>query len=196
VNPPSPIDARSDLQILERLHKRDETALEELLRTHIEPLRRHAISLLGDESEAMDVIMDAFIRLWERPPAPAPGTNLGGYLATAVRNSCLNVLRARAVRDRVHDVFAAAEESPAMSTLPLLADEEMERIEAIQAVQKALAELPVGVRRVALLRWGTGSTLTPEDIAARLGISVRTVQNYLSLAIRALKERFSGRAEY
>jgi RNA polymerase sigma factor (sigma-70 family) len=101
------------------------------------------------------------------------------------------VLRARAVRDRVHDVFAAAEESPAMSTLPLLADEEMERVEAIQAVQRALAELPIGVRRVALLRWGTGSTLTPEDIASRLGISVRTVQNYLSLAIRALKERFA-----
>jgi RNA polymerase sigma-70 factor, ECF subfamily len=185
------LEERPDAEWLRRLHLRDERALTELMRLHTEQLRRRALAYLGDESEAMDVVMDAFIRLWDRPPLPAPDTNLGGYLATAVRNASLNVIRGRDVRARVHESFAAADESPAMGVPPAAPDEDLNRTEMVIEVQRAIGELPDAVRRVALLRWGQRNPGTTEEIAATLGISSRTVQNYLSLAIRILRERFA-----
>lgn len=47
-----------------------------------------------------DIVQDAFVALWERRQAFASERSVKAFLYTAVRNSCLNLLRHQDVRQR------------------------------------------------------------------------------------------------
>ena len=52
----------------------------------------------GDPAEAEDLALEAFVQLWQRPPAHS--ANLGGWLYRVATRLGLNRLRAAARRDR------------------------------------------------------------------------------------------------
>jgi RNA polymerase sigma factor (sigma-70 family) len=63
---------------------------------HRSHLRAVAYRMLGSVSEADDAVQEAWIRLARSEPAAVE--NLGGWLTTVVSRVCLNVLRARRIR--------------------------------------------------------------------------------------------------
>ena len=70
---------------------------------------RLAVSLLYDEDESKDVVSDVFASLLDGSMTLS-SDNARGFLLTCVRNSCINVIRHKRVRERFANLYSASGE--------------------------------------------------------------------------------------
>ena len=75
-----------------------------IYRRHYPPMYRLARRLLYDPQESKDVVSDIFARLLRDSDRPQKD-RMEGYLMTAVRNRCRDVLSHRSMRERVERLF-------------------------------------------------------------------------------------------
>lgn len=136
-------------------------------------LFRTACLLCGDTHQAEDIVQDALARLYAAWPRASRADNRDAYARRAIINSHLNQVRRPWRRERV---AATVGESPAAAHLAT---------EDLQVMWSAIRNLPLGQRKVVVLRHYLG--LTVEETAADLGISAGTVKSQTSDALRALR---------
>lgn len=155
-------------------------------RATVLPLRSYLARLLGDRAEAQDVAQNAFVRI---QPTVDDGRAREPRLllfATA-RRLALNEIRRRR-NQRVDADGAGALETKLSGDPPVenivAARQELARFEEI------LLRLPPGCRQVFLLR--KVEDLTHAEIARRLGISGKTVENHMTRAYRLLREAYQS----
>lgn len=155
----------------------DRHAFEALFRLHYRPLCAFAMGYLKDGDQAEDIVQDLFFRLWLDREKVNITTSVKAYLYASVRNRCLNAVKAgtkvRALNEEVDDQQQEEERSE---------DEHAERIARVQA---AIEALPEERRKVFKLSRYEG--LKYHEIATRLGISVKTVENQMGSALKTLR---------
>lgn len=145
------------------------------------PLRRYLARMLGSKTDAQDVAHDAYARVYEafegrrveRPKA---------FLFTAARRLALNQIKRRRIAP-VQEIDGklielAATDAPGVERV-VMARQEWARLQA------AIVELPPGCRSVLLLCKLEG--LSHEEIGARLGIAISTVEKQHARALRLLR---------
>ncbi len=159
----------------------DRSAFEALFRLHYRPLCAFAIGYVKDADRAEDLVQDLFFRLWLDREKVNITTSVKAYLYAAVRNRCLNAVkvgtRMRVLNEEVDDHVQEEERSE---------DEHSERIARVQA---AIELLPEERRKVFKLSRYEG--LKYHEIAERLGISVKTVENQMGKALKTLREELA-----
>lgn len=159
----------------------DRTAFEALFRLHYRPLCAFAAGYLKDGDQAEDLVQDLFFRLWLDREKVNITTSTKAYLYASVRNRCLNAVKAgarmRVVNEETDDLAMADERTE---------DEHTERIARVQA---AIEQLPEERRKVFKLSRYEG--LKYHEIAERLGISVKTVENQMGKAFKTLREELA-----
>ena len=110
---------------------------------------------------------------------------LDGYLHSAVRNGAYDRLQHAALVHRWR--HGAQADAVGLARAAASAEEAIQASEVAAAVERALAELPEKRRAVCMLRWVEG--LTYAEIAARLGITEKTVETQIARGLRFLRER-------
>lgn len=179
-----------DAALVSRLRRGDGGALAVLLERHGPPLFRFVFRLSGSREEAEEVVQDAFLRLYERPPEPRETSdpNLGGWLRVVAARIAFNVRRGEQRRRQREGALAAA--AVAHESAPEIEDPSLtaERAEERQHVRLALAALPERQRRLLLLRH---SGLRYAEIAAALGVSPGSVGALLSRAERSFRAAYA-----
>jgi RNA polymerase sigma-70 factor (ECF subfamily) len=176
-----------DLQLLRRYSRaRDVASFTVLLDRHQADLLRLAHSLLGDPHGAQDAVQEAFCRLCRDAESLlarwAPGTGLGGWLCTVVRNGCIDHLRRRSQGAMV-TLEAAETAQPEQPAEP--AAEAVARRETGETLWSAVAELPPLERAAVVLRYRDG--LSYQDIADRLDKTATHVGVILHQALGRLR---------
>ena len=119
-----------------------------------------------------------FINLWEKRATLDLSTSLKSYLFTSVHNRSLNVIRDR-------KKFSSAEVPDVAGEWDVSAQIESMELEA--KIREAIDFLPEKCREVFELNRFEG--LKYSEIAARLGISVKTVENQMSKALKKVNMR-------
>lgn len=144
------------------------------------PLGMYALRLLDDVDAAQDAVQTVFLRLWEQLSRPGPQPDdFARYAYRAVRNECLSRLRHNAALRQ-----ESLDETP-VDTLPAVADSDIDTAERDAALWKAVGALPDRCREVFLL--SKRDDLSHKEIAARMGISVKTVEAQITKALRTLR---------
>ncbi|MCB0786591.1 MAG: RNA polymerase sigma-70 factor [Flavobacteriales bacterium] len=161
----------------QRIAAGDQGAMEALFRLHYKPLCAFAFQYLKDGEKAEDLVQELFIRLWEDRTELSVHTSAKSYLYAAVRNRCLNALQASRKLVALDQVEAGLTQEEA-------ADEEL-YTERAARVRAAIAALPEERRKVFTLSRYEG--LKYQEIADRLGISVKTVENQMGKALKTLR---------
>lgn len=146
--------------------------------------------LVGDRAEAEDLALDAFLRLYHRPPPEArngsagTGTGLSGWLYRVASNLGLNALRARQRRRRYEEQAhrLLLEDRPAWDPAG-----EVEREQERQAVRRVLSGMKPRESRLLLLRY---SGLSYAEIAAAVGVAPTSVGALLARAEAEFERRF------
>ena len=146
-----------------------------------------ALRILGNTSQAQDVVQDVFMRLWLHPERfdAARGT-LRSYLLLMARSRAVDLWREAQVAGRAND---------RMQALALLAEGRAEELPARAAelhrdqgvVLAALSHLPEPQRQAIVMAYWGG--LTADEIAARLGVAVGTVKSRIRLGLCCLRAR-------
>lgn len=153
---------------------------------HLPRMLSVATRILGDSDLAHDAVQEALLTLWLAPRVPE---NLRAWLIRAVVHRSLHARRGEQ-RRRKWEERAGAEWAEAC---PLCEpDRDLERAEARNLLDRALAQLTEEQRLVLALRETEG--LDYEAIAARLGVPIGTVRSRLNRARAALREELGTKA--
>ena len=163
---------------------------ENIYRQHYAKMYCLAKTMLYDADESKDVVSDIFARLLRerlRVGASAgmkyhPQQNqMEGYLMTAVRNRCRDVISHKSIRERVERLFL--QESMQSQIVSMNDDDRLERL-----MQFIEAELPPLSQQIFRLRFL--SEMSYEEVAQAAGVSKVTVYNHLSQSVQRIKEYF------
>ena len=153
-----------------------EPTFDELLSDQGRFMRRLAYEVLGDAHLAEDLNQEAWLRVRSSPNAASPATS--AWWRTVVRN----LGRSWRLADgaRLHRERAAARSE----RIPSTADE-IERVELLTRVARAVQSLPEPYRAVILQRYWEGPA--PREIARLRGLPVTTVKSQLQRGLRRLR---------
>lgn len=170
-----------DRELLARLRASETSAFDAIFRANYALLVRVAEAMLRERASAEEIAQDVMLELWRRRESLDVTESVRGYLLQATRNRSLNVLRHRAIEWRSEPHL-----TDGVSRLPST-DAAVREREIEVAIHAAIGELPDRCRQVFELSRMDG--LKYAEIAARLGISVKTVEVQMGKALRILRER-------
>jgi RNA polymerase sigma-70 factor (ECF subfamily) len=177
---PAPV---TDRELLDRLRQGDRDAFDAVFRAHYATLVGVAERIVGERAVAEELGQDVMLELWRRHETLVVDESLRAYLVRAARNRALNHLRHE--RMKVRTAPRAAGETVTLPDAPgNLVEDELQA-----AVREAVQALPERCREVFELSRGQG--LRYAEIAAVLGISVKTVEAQMGKALRVLRERLA-----
>jgi RNA polymerase sigma-70 factor (ECF subfamily) len=178
---------RVDARLMQRIAQRDHQALGELYDRFSGPLFATAMRVLGDSSEAQDVVHDAFVTLWEKGATfdIARGSAFS-WAVTLVRNRSIDLVRMRRRRaellaNSVPGDLGYIEESPASSGGETAALDDEAR-----AIRAAVGALPLEQKRALELAFFGG--LTQEEISQKLSEPIGTVKARIRRGLLKLRE--------
>jgi RNA polymerase sigma-70 factor (ECF subfamily) len=163
---------------IERIRAGDESAFEALFRALAPGLCAIGARYVDSRSVAEEIVQDLFLDLWRRRDQLTIEDGLTGYLVTAMRHRALNHLRRE--RRIVGWTPGVTENAAAESA------SESELLDALE-LQDAIAALPARCRLIFTL--SRHQDMTYREIAASLGLSVKTVETQMGRALKSLRER-------
>ena len=169
-------------QLLAALRTGDETALRRLFDQHYPLLLGDIYRLIPDEDTCKDLAQEVFVELWRKRSDLDIHTSLRAYLRRAAVNRALNHIKTqrRISLDDGEQFSNTADTSPR----DLAQQEAQESLE--QALHAAIETLPEKCRLVfSLSRFEQHSH---REIAEKLDISVKTIENQITKAMRILRE--------
>jgi RNA polymerase sigma-70 factor, ECF subfamily len=159
--------AQPDPGVLRKAQQGDERAFSIILRAYETPIFNYVLRLVGDRSLAEDLTQEVFLRVYQGLPRFSLRSKFTTWLFQVTKNRVLDELRAMERRPRaVIDI----EDVPPLEVL----DAPFERLEAIDAVWRAIEGLTVDLKMALLLRDIVGLSYT--EIADSLEITLATVK--------------------
>jgi len=165
------------------LENGDRRSFESIFHQLYAPLCRHAWSFLREQEEAEELVQQAFVILWEKRSSIVIETSLEAYLYRAVRNAAMNKLKHLKVVKK-HQNFAARYADTTQAPV-----EDLLSLELEQKIANALAALPEQCGLV--FRMSRMEGLKYQEIADKLGISIKTVENHMGKALRLMREELA-----
>ena len=153
-----------------------------------------ADSYIHDMQLAEDIVTDAFIAYWEAfRQSPPAEINAPAYILTIVKNRCINELEHR----KVHEKFVASSLTDAqwelrmqLASLRACDPEEIFTAEMEELVRRSLRKLPPKAQKIFTMSRIEGRS--HREIAAELGLSVKSVEYYMNIALRTLRADLAG----
>lgn len=173
----------TDHALLELASKDNQHAFDALYLRHWEDMYKTAFIILKDAEPCKDIVQDIFIWLWEHRQT-LQVLNLKAYLRAAVKFKIANYIRSGNVRESFFTELANRSFSLHTSPFDLI---EFKQFKAI--VRQAIDNLPDKCREIYQL--SREKELTNQEIAEKLHISVKTVENQMTIALHRVRKATS-----
>jgi RNA polymerase sigma-70 factor, ECF subfamily len=161
----------------------DQDAFARIMRRYNQRLYRLAVSVMGDASEAEDVLQESYVRAFYAFATYTGAGSLGAWLARIVRNEAIDRVRSRDSR-RSHIAIEAdlgdqgeqpvAKETNVMIDAMINPEALAANAELRRLLERAIQRLPEQFRTAFVLREVEG--LSVEETAEYLGIPPATVK--------------------
>ncbi len=148
---------------------------------YYQPLCNFAYQFVKDRDEAEDVVQTVFISLWKKRGDLKIKTKLSSYLFMAAKNNALMVLRRRQYESK----YAEQVQLSVVSRYEEDVKSDEEQLLLKEKIWRAVQTLPPKCQQIFKLSKVSG--LTYKEIAEDLSISVKTVENQMSKALKILR---------
>lgn len=166
-------------KIWRAIQKRDGLAFEDYYKEHYKLFLLAACNYLRDPGLAQQVVNDVFLRLWEDAERITIQSSLRSYIYRSVVNGSLNELD-KEKRERQHqsELGRRPEQTSEIRG--------MEENELKIRLYRAIDQLPEQCRKVFTM--SRFEELKQQEIADRLNISIKTVKNHITRALKELHQ--------
>jgi RNA polymerase sigma-70 factor (ECF subfamily) len=181
-------DRASDQAALARMARGEGDAVAELYDRHARPIYSLALRILGDATEAEDIVQEVFSQAWKQAARYSASRGaVAAWLMTLARSRAIDRLRAK--RARPGDVSDERVAGQLVDAGPP-ADSLVLSSEQVARVRAALDELPLLQRAAIELAYYEG--LTHAEIADRLEQPLGTGKTRIRLAMLKLRDVLAG----
>lgn len=164
----------------------DKAEFEALFRAHYSTLCGYANTFLKDPDASEEIVQEVMLKIWTNRSSLLITTSIRNYLFRAVRNGCMNLLKHIEIREDYKKWNERA-----MGLAERSNEDRMIVSELETRIREAIDNLPLERRKVFVMSRYDG--LTYAEIADRLEISVKTVENQMGSALKTLRTEL---AEY
>lgn len=142
-----------------------------------------ATKMLQDRPSAEDIVINLFIKLWEKEPDFSLHKNIKAALYIGVKNACIDYIKKRknhrAQTNALTYLLQQEQEDFILN--------EITRAEVLREVYAEIQKLPAECRKVMQLYYQHG--LDHKRISAKLGVTVSTVKNQKARGLQLLKKK-------
>ena len=171
-------------KIIRSLQKGDVISFDEVYREYNKKIYSFSLSYLKNKEDAEGVVQEVFLALWRKRAELKSEYDIGSYLFkityNAIRKHFRKVSRERKYLDDYGKTIRKDDDST---------NADIEYKSMLEVAETAITKLPPRMKMVYHLSMREG--LTSEEIAKKLRISSRTVENHLYRAKTSLKKAFS-----
>lgn len=157
----------------------DQSAYKQLFQHFYPSLYQFALTYLKSGQQAEEAVSDVFIKLWKKRTGLSRIYNLRLYLFISTRNTSLNYLRQQRKPALQPEQYRVHLQSIYFDPEQLMLTAEM-----IKKVQHAIHQLPPRCQLIFKLVKEDG--LKHREVAELLNLSVKTVENQMTTAIRKI----------
>lgn len=172
-----------DNLLFEKVKKGDLKAFEVLFKEYYGPITRFALSMVRDKSIAEEIAQEIFMYLWEKKEQIELKTVFKSYLFTSAKYKAINYIKLELPKLQATTDL----EGIRGFSQPDMASDDSERLKI--RIQFAIEQLPEKCKNIFVLSRYGGMTYV--EIAEDLGLSVKTIENQMSIALKKLKESLS-----
>jgi RNA polymerase sigma-70 factor, ECF subfamily len=159
--------SQPDFDVLRKAQRGDERAFRIILTAYETPVFNYVLRMVGERALAEDLTQEIFLRIYQGLPGFSLRCRFTTWLFQVAKNRVLDELRAR---ERKPQSVVPLEDIPPLEVV----DAPPERVEAIDAVWRAVALLNPDLKMALLLRDIVG--LSYLEIADSLEITLATVK--------------------
>jgi RNA polymerase sigma-70 factor (ECF subfamily) len=159
--------AQPDFGVLRKAQRGDERAFALIVRAYESPVYTYVLRLVGDRALAEDLTQEVFLRIFQGLPKFSLRSRFTTWMFQVTKNRVLDELRSIERRPRS---LVPLEDLPPLEVV----DAPFERVEAIDAVWRAVENLNVDLKMALLLRDIVGMSYT--EIADSLEVTLATVK--------------------
>jgi RNA polymerase sigma-70 factor (ECF subfamily) len=137
---------------------------------------------LHDQALAEEIVQDIFVYFWENREKLQINTSVKAFLFSASKFKSLNLLRDTKTQKKIVDKIGKSEPLHTPEQISSTIDTDKFR----KILDSAINQLAPKCREIFLL--SKREELSNREIAERLGISVKTVENQMTIALKKLRE--------
>jgi RNA polymerase sigma-70 factor (ECF subfamily) len=154
-----------------------EVVFERVFKANFKALHAYVFTILRDEAAAEEIVQNVFYKLWEKKDSIQINQSVTAYLYRSVYNDSLNHLK--------HIKVKSAYKSYINYSNGNNATEEIKLRELEERLDAALRDLPEQCRTI--FQMSRYEELKYQEIADRLQLSVKTVENQMGKALKILR---------
>lgn len=167
------------------LSKGNKRVLDEIYNRYHQKIFGFALSYLKNEDDAYDIVQEVFINLWNNRSSLKKYSRIEPFIFTATKNSVISLFRKKATERKYLEYLGNI-------TIPNnIGTRELTDFSFLEEQYEALiSKLPEKRKEIFILSRKKG--LTNKEIANKLRISEKTVENQLTKALAFFKEHFGA----
>ena len=169
-----------DYYYLKQLEQGSQDAFDALYLHYYPKLKGFMLSFIKDEEIAKDLSQDIFMKIWINKGTISSISNFSSYLFTCAKNAIYNYYQHNLIKEKYISTLQG---------LPDYADFMEENIfvnELNELITFAVANMPRKRREIFIMSREKG--MSNQEIAEKLNISKRTIENQITLALAMLRK--------
>jgi RNA polymerase sigma-70 factor (family 1) len=177
--------SEDDSKLVENLRKGDVDAFDQIYARYSGKLYAFGLKYLRSEAEASELVQSVFLKLWENAKTLRTDSSFRSYLFTIAYNDMCKLFRKRSYQQKfiADTLYESTQESNAI-------EEGIDYQSMLDRVLKIVDRLPERQKTVFLKSRQEGKS--SREIAAEVGLSPGTVDNYISEALKFIRYSLRG----
>lgn len=186
----APLEQLDDAELVAMAQSGQRAAFETLFHRHRDPIYTLVLAMLGNTSDAKDIVQETFVRAYKRLGTLQAEKGIASFLRRTARNAVIDLIRTRKVANQVSIELLRSEPEARANQNP---DQRVsDAIENEKLIEAVLA-LPDPQRHVIVLHHVEGMKV--DEISQLLGIPSGTVKSRLARGREMLRRNLFGRDE-
>ena len=166
---------------IEQIRNGDKQAIESIFKTYYGPLCGYANKILNDIDFAEEIVQEIFFQLWQKRKDLPEIVSFKSYMYRSVHNACLNHIKHKKIEQKHSDHVIYVQENTVEDFVDLAETTELQ-----EKIRIAIEKLPPERKKIFLMiRY---DDLKYSEVAEKLGISIKTVENQMGTALKLMRQ--------
>lgn len=172
----------ADPELLSRIAEGDEAAFFTLFSEYAPLIRPFARNVTHSADDAEEILQETFIRIWLHRDKITEIENLRSWIFTVAARESMRYMREKLTYER--KVGESIQQIPAQTSITPLHYAQLAEVQRV--IRETVAAMPA--QRKLIYQLSREEGLKPSAIAEKLSLSVGTVKNVLSHALKDIRE--------